>query len=44
MWFSIGFLRSILLIVSMTYLAVLIRFAFPCKSPARFNDVQFLNC
>ncbi|QNJ26155.1 putative membrane protein [Synechococcus sp. SYN20] len=34
----------ILLIVSMTYLVVLIRFAFPCKSAAHFNDEQFLNC
>ena len=36
--------KIILLIVSMTYLVVLIRFAFPCKSAAHFNDEQFLNC
>ncbi len=43
MWFSIGFLRSILLIVSMTYLVFLIRFAFPYKSAAHSNDDQFLD-
>ncbi len=44
MWFSIGFLRSILLILRIANLVVLIRFAFPYKSAAHFNADQFLDC
>ena len=44
MWFSIGFLKSLLLIVPITFLVVLICFAFPYNSAAHFNDEQFLSC